>query len=82
MNGSTTKFLQRFSSFNSCDLRNKIMKFGSKDSIELNTIAVGYITSSNEKGLFIKLANNVIVRASLRELTDEISISKPYLLFS
>ena len=82
MNGSTTKFLQRFSSFNSCDLRNKIMKFGSKDSIELNTIAVGYITSSNEKGLFIKLANNVIVRASLRELTDEISISKPYLLFN
>ena len=82
MNGSTTKFLQRFSSFNSCDLRNKIMKFGSKDSIELNTIAIGYITSSNEKGLFIKLANNVIVRASLRELTDEISISKPYLLFN
>ena len=82
INGSTLKFLQRFSSLNSCDLRNKILKFGAKDSIELNTIAIGYITSSSEKGIFIKLANNVIVRASLRELTDEISISKPYLLFN
>ena len=30
----------------------------------------------------IKIANDVIVRASMRELTDENAVSKPYLLYS
>ena len=80
-NGTTKKFAEKFSSTLSVDLRNQIMKFGLKNILQQNTIAIGYIISSSEKGLFIKIANNVTVRAALHELTDEISINKPYLLF-
>ena len=80
-NGSTIKFAEKFSSTLSVDLRNKIIKFGLNNILKQNTIAIGYIISSSEKGLFIKLASNVTVRAALHELTDEISIIKPYLLF-
>ena len=80
-NGSTIKFADKFSSTLSVDLRNKIIKFGLNNILKQNTIAIGYIISSSEKGLFIKIANDVTVRASLHELTDEISITKPYLLY-
>ena len=80
-NGSTIKFAEKFSSTLSVDLRNKIIKFGINNIIKQNTIAVGYIISSSEKGLFIKLANNITVRAGLNELTDDIDILKPHLLF-
>ena len=80
-NGSTKKFAEKFSSTLSVDLRNKIIKLGLNNILKQNTICIGYIISSSEKGLFIKIANNVTVRASLHELTDEISINKPYLLF-
>lgn len=80
--GSTLEFTQRYGTNSSFDLRNKIMKYGITNSIELNTLAIGYITSSSEKGVFIKLANNVIARASLHELSDDsIGISKQYLLY-
>ena len=79
--GSTIKFAEKFSSTLSVDLRNKIIKFGINNIIKQNTIAVGYIISSSEKGLFIKLANNITVRAGLNELTDDIDILKPHLLF-
>ena len=80
--GSTLEFSQRYGTNSSFDLRNKIMKYGITNSIELNTLAIGYITSSSEKGVFIKLANNVIARASLHELSDDsIGISKQYLLY-
>ena len=80
--GSTLEFTQRYGTNSSFDLRNKIMKYGIDNSIELNTLAIGYITSSSEKGVFIKLANNVIARASLHELSDDsIGISKQYLLY-
>ena len=80
-NGSTIKFAEKFSSTLSVDLRNKIIKFGINNIIKQNTIAVGYIISSSEKGFFIKLANNITVRAGLNELTDDIDILKPHLLF-
>ena len=80
-NGSTLKFAEKFSSTLSVDLRNKIVKYGLNNTLKQNTICIGYIISSSEKGLFIKIANNVTVRASLHELTDEISINKPYLLY-
>ena len=80
-NGSTIKFGEKFSSTLSVDLRNKIIKFGLNNILKQNTITIGYIISSSEKGLFIKIANNVTVRAALHELTDEITITKPYLLF-
>ena len=80
-NGTTIKFAEKFSSTLSVDLRNKIIKFGSNNILKQNTIAVGYIISSSEKGVFIKLANNITVRAGLNELTDEINILKPHLLF-
>ena len=80
-NGSTIKFAEKFSSTLSVDLRNKIIKFGLNNVLKQNTICIGYIISSSEKGLFIKVASNVTVRAALHELTDEISIIKPYLLF-
>ena len=80
-NGSTIKFAEKFSSTLSVDLRNKIAKFGLNNILKQNTIAIGYIISSSEKGLFIKMANNVTVRAALHELTDESSITKPYLLY-
>ena len=80
-NGSTIKFSEKFSSTLSVDLRNKIIKFGSNNILKQNIIAIGYIISSSEKGLFIKLANNVTVRAALHELTDDSSITKPYLLY-
>ena len=80
-NGSTLKFSEKFSSTLSVDLRNKIIKFGSNNVLKQNIIAIGYIISSSEKGLFIKIANNVTVRAALHELTDESSITKPYLLY-
>ena len=81
INGSTIKFAEKFSSTLEIDLRNKIIKFGSNNIIKQNTIAVGYIISSSEKGIFIKLANNITVRAGLNELTDEINILKPHLLY-
>ena len=80
-NGTTIKFAEKFSSTLSVDLRNKIIKFGLNNIIKQNTIAVGYIISSSEKGVFIKLTNNITVRAGLNELTDEINILKPHLLF-
>ena len=80
-NGSTIKFAEKFSSTLDVDLRNKIIKFGSNNIIKQNIIAIGYIISSSEKGIFIKLANNVTVRAGLNELTDEINILKPHLLY-
>ena len=80
-NGSTIVFNEKFSSTLSVDLRNKIIKFGLNNILKQNTICIGYIISSSEKGLFIKIANNVTARASLNELTDEISINKPYLLY-
>lgn len=79
-NGSTLKYNKHFDNFVTIgDYRNKIYKYGVNQVIESNTVAVGYITSSSEKGVFIKLASNVIVRAALRELTDE-KTTKPFLL--
>ena len=80
-NGSTIKFAEKFSSTLPVDLRNKIIKFGSNNVIKQNTIAIGYIISTSEKGIFIKLANNITVRAGLNELTDEINVLKPHLLY-
>ena len=80
-NGSTIKFAEKFSSTLPVDLRNKIIKFGINNVIKQNTIAIGYIISSSEKGIFIKLANNITVRAGLNELTDEINVLKPHLLY-
>jgi len=80
-NGSTIKFAEKFSSTLAVDLRNKIIKFGLNNVIKQNTIAIGYIISSSEKGIFIKLANNITVRAGLNELTDEINVLKPHLLY-
>ena len=80
-NGSTLKYNKNFEIFERIgDFRNKIYKYGVDQVIESNTVAIGYITSSSEKGVFIKLAWNVIVRAALRELTDE-KTTKPFLLF-
>ena len=81
-NGSTIKFAEKFSSTLAVDLRNKIIKFGLNNVLKQNTIAVGYIISSSEKGIFIKLANNITVRAGLNELTDEINVLKPHLLYN
>ena len=81
INGSTIKFAEKFSSTLEIDLRNKLIKFGLNNILKQNTIAVGYIISSSEKGVFIKIANNVTVRAGLNELTDEIDIIKPHLLY-
>ena len=78
---STIKFAEKFSSTLAVDLRNKIIKFGLNNVIKQNTIAIGYIISSSEKGIFIKLANNITVRAGLNELTDEINVLKPHLLY-
>ena len=80
--GSTLSFAQKFGDKVKYDLRNKIMKFGIANGVELNSLAMGYVSSSSEKGVFIKIANDVIVRASMRELTDENAVSKPYLLYS
>ena len=80
-NGSTIKFAEKFSSTLAVDLRNKIIKFGLNNVIKQNIIAIGYIISSSEKGIFIKLANNITVRAGLNELTDEINVLKPHLLY-
>ena len=80
-NGSTIKFAEKFSSTLEVDLRNKIIKFGENNIIKQNIIAIGYIISSSEKGIFIKLGGNVTVRAGLNELTDEMNILKPYLLY-
>ena len=77
----TIKFAEKFSSTLAVDLRNKIIKFGLNNVIKQNTIAIGYIISSSEKGIFIKLANNITVRAGLNELTDEINVLKPHLLY-
>ena len=76
-----SKFAEKFSSTLPVDLRNKIIKFGINNVIKQNTIAIGYIISSSEKGIFIKLANNITVRAGLNELTDEINVLKPHLLY-
>ena len=78
--GSTLAFEQRFAERSAYDLRNKILKYGNI-AINVNDLAIGIITSSSEKGVFIKIANDVIVRVSLRELSDESQISKPYLLY-
>lgn len=79
--GSTLKYTKKFESFEKIgDFRNKIFKFGVNSVIENNLVAIGYVTSSSEKGVFIKISNDVIVRAALRELTDE-KTTKPYLLY-
>jgi predicted RNA-binding protein with RPS1 domain len=68
-NGSTVKYQKYFSSFEAvADYRNRIFKYKAENVIEQNLVAVGYITSSSEKGVFVKLASDVIVRAATREL--------------
>jgi rRNA biogenesis protein RRP5 len=79
--GATIKFNKQFDQFEKiADYRNKILKFGAEQVISNNLVAIGYITSSSEKGVFIKLSTDVIVRAPLKELTDEKTV-KPFLLF-
>ena len=81
--GTTLEFQNVFynkENYNSYDIRNKILKFGIENSINMNDIIIGYISSSSEKGVFIKVGNNLIVRAGLNELIDE-NIIKPFLLF-
>jgi len=80
-NGSTIKFTKYFDQYEkNGDFRNKIYKFGANQVLESNQIIMGYITSSSEKGVFIKVGAETIVRAALNELTDE-KVTNPYLLF-
>lgn len=80
-NGSTIKFKKHFEHFEKAgDFRNKIFKFGAQQILENNQVLLGYITSSSEKGVFIKLGRDTVARAGLKELSDE-KATKPYLLY-
>lgn len=63
------------------DFRNKIYKYGVSNVIEQNMVSIGYVTSSTKNGVFIKLANNITVRAPLNELSDE-RVFEPFNLYS
>ena len=80
-NGSTIKFTKNFAHFEKTgDYRNKIFKFGASLVLENNQIVLGYVTSSTEKGVFIKIGKDTVVRAGLKELSDE-KTTQPNLLF-
>jgi len=80
-NGSSLQFLNEFKEFEKhCDYRNKILKLKAVNTIEQNLVMIGYVVNSSEKGVFIKVASDLTLRAGLRELTDE-KTTKPFLLF-
>ncbi len=80
-NGTTIKYKKYFDHFeNSGDFRNKIFKFGVAQVLENKQTIMGYITASSEKGVFIKLGQDVIARAALAELSDE-KATNPFLLY-
>lgn len=68
-NGTTTQvtpILER----NPADLRNRLFKYGMSNVVETNHVAIGYITSASEKGVFIKLSSDVTIRTNLKEISD------------
>lgn len=61
------------------DIRALIQKFQNwKEHITENMLVRGYVTSQNKHGVFIKLAKNLTVRASYRELADLNSAQKKF----
>ena len=74
------KFAKYFAEFETkADYRLKLNRFG-YDAISPNLVLIGFISASSEKGVFIKLSSEIVVRANTRELVDE-NILKPFLLF-
>ena len=67
--GSTSQ-AESLLNLNVADLRNKLYKFMPSTILEPNQVAIGYVTSSSEKGVFVKISNNVIARANLKEISD------------
>ena len=57
------------------DLRNKLYKYGAQSILEKNQVVIGYVTSSSEKGIFIKLAKDCSVRANMNEISDHRSFA-------
>ncbi|EAR99985.1 S1 RNA-binding domain protein (macronuclear) [Tetrahymena thermophila SB210] len=75
-NGTTINYKKYFSDSEKIgDLRNRIIKLG-PGSIKVGMVFVGYINQTNDKGCFIKIGQDTVVRASLNELSDE-HIAKP-----
>ena len=71
--GSSLEFKKLFGeSQKKGDIRNLIVKYHNwRELITINMLVRGYITSINQHGVFIKLARNFSVRASLREISDD-----------
>lgn len=58
------------------DLRNLIFKYHNwRELLTENLLVRGYVTSVNQHGVFIKLARNLSVRASNREISDNPSVT-------
>ena len=58
------------------DIRNLIVKYHNwRELININMLVRGYVTSVNQHGVFIKLARNLSVRAALREINDDSTVT-------
>lgn len=70
--GSTQEYLKNFGELERTgDLRNRILKLG-VNSLKVGTIFLGYVHQTNNNGCFIKIAQNLVGRAKLNDLSDEV----------
>ncbi|EGR29983.1 programmed cell death 11, putative [Ichthyophthirius multifiliis] len=61
------------------DLRNRLIKLG-QGSLKQGMIFVGYINQTNDKGCFVNISYNTIIRVGLQELSDDY-LEKPQISF-
>lgn len=52
------------------NIRNKILKYGSKLSIQQGSLVIGYVTNISKAGCFVQVGHNTSVRVGLNELSD------------
>ena len=53
------------------NMRNRILKFGSKVALKLGDLCHGYVTGISKAGCFVQIGHETSVRAALTELSDE-----------
>lgn len=70
--GGSTAAFQKFDDKNQKqgNLRNKIIKFGAKLAVQMNSLFIGYVTNISKAGCFVQIGHNCTVRIGLNELSD------------